>query len=67
MTNTSLNMEINSMPKAMREEVANFVAFLKSKIKDESTIKKRQFGFASGKIILSSDFDTPMEDFRDYI
>ena len=35
MTNTALNIEINSLPKALREEVADFVAFLKAKTKSK--------------------------------
>ena len=67
MTNTSLKMEINSLPKNLRDEVANFVAFLKTKSKNKTKIKTREFGFAKGKIELSSDFDDPVEDFQDYI
>ena len=62
MTNTSLKMEINSLPKNLRDEVANFVAFLKTKSKNKTKIKTREFGFAKGKIELSSDFDDPVEE-----
>jgi hypothetical protein len=65
MTNSSLKIEINSLPKALRDEVANFVAFLKAKSENKSThsLKAREFGFAKGKIRLSDDFDGPIEDF----
>jgi hypothetical protein len=66
MTNTSLEIEINSLPKSLRDEVADFVAFLKSKNKHKPALKKREFGFAKGKIELSDDFDEPLDVFNDY-
>ena len=66
MTNTSLKIEINSLPKSLREEVADFVAFLKTKTKNKSSMKFREFGFARGKIQLSKDFDEPIDIFNDY-
>ena len=66
MTNTTLNSEINSLPIELRNEVANFVAFLKKKTKKNSSLKTREFGFAKGKIILSKDFDAPLDDFNEY-
>lgn len=67
MTNTSLKIEINSMPKALREEVSDFVQFLKLKHKTKSKLKAREFGFAKGKITLSADFDKPLKDFHNYM
>lgn len=29
--------------------------------------KKRQFGSARGQIVMSEDFDEPLEDFKDYM
>ena len=66
MTNTSLKLEINSLPKELRSEVADFVEFLKQKNKTKTKLKSRQFGFAKGKIVLSADFDEPMNEFKDY-
>lgn len=67
MTNTSLKIEINSLPKALREEVADFVEFLKTKSQTKSKLKTREFGFAKGKIKLSSDFDEPLDEFKNYM
>ncbi len=67
MTNTTLKLEINSLPKELRAEVANFVEFLKNKSKSKPKLKAREFGFAKGKIILSPDFDEPLDEFKDYI
>lgn len=67
MTNTTLKLEINSLPKELRAQVADFVEFLKKKSKSKSKLKEREFGFASGKITLSSDFDEPLDEFSDYM
>jgi len=67
MTNYSLNIEIKSLPKALREEMADFVAFLKAKTKSKKQLKQREFGFAKGKIKLSKDFDEPLDIFKEYI
>ncbi|MBC6365842.1 DUF2281 domain-containing protein [Algoriphagus sp. AK58] len=67
MTDTTLKLEINSLPKEMRAEVADFVAFLKTKSKSKPKLKAREFGFAKGKIKLSPDFDEPLEDFNQYM
>ena len=69
MTDYILRLEINSLPKELRAEVADFVEFLKlkNKIKPNPMLKAREFGFAKGQIKLSSDFDEPLEDFKDYI
>ena len=67
MTNTSLKIEINSLPKSLRDEVADFVEFLKNKSKSRPAIKRREFGYAKGKIKLSKDFDQPLDIFNEYI
>ncbi len=69
MTNTTLKIAINSLPKELRAEVVDFIEFLKSKSKSKSKakLKAREFGYAKGKITLSSDFDEPLDDFKDYM
>ncbi len=67
MTNTSLKIEINSLPKSLRDEVANFVEFLKKKTQTKSKLKSREFGYAKGKIELSNDFDEPLDSFKEYM
>ncbi|MFZ4613705.1 MAG: DUF2281 domain-containing protein [Bacteroidia bacterium] len=67
MTNTSLKIEIDSLPMSLRKEVADFVAFLKMKNKNKTTIKHREFGYAKDKIQLSKDFDEPLDLFKEYI
>jgi hypothetical protein len=67
MTNTSLKLEINSLPKDLRAEVADFVAFLKKKAKTKPKLKTREFGFAKCKIKLAADFDEPLVEFKNYM
>ena len=66
MTNTSLNIEINNLPFNLRQEVADFVAFLKLKKVDKSVSLKREFGYGKGKIEMSDDFDEPLDEFKEY-
>ena len=67
MTTTNLQLEINSLPMNLRQEVADFVEFLKTKNNNKPQIKSREFGYAKGKIKLADDFDEPLEMFADYI
>jgi hypothetical protein len=67
MANSSLKIDIDSLPMSLRKEVADFVAFLKVKNKKKATVKSREFGYAKGKIQLSEDFDEPLEDFKEYL
>lgn len=55
------------MPMNLRQEVADFVEFLKTKNKNKPQLKSREFGYAKGKIKLSEDFDEPLEMFSDYV
>ncbi len=56
-----LKFEIDSLPNALRKEVADFVDFLKTKHKIKSKVKTREFGYAKGKIQMSDDFDKPLD------
>lgn len=51
----------------LRQEVADFVEFLKTKNRNKPKLKSREFGYAKGKIKLADDFDEPLEIFSDYI
>lgn len=73
MTTIQLQNEINSLPIHLRQEVEDFVEFLKTKKTTElaqksAVLKKRQFGCAKGKIKMSKDFDEPLTElFKDYM
>lgn len=66
MTAAKLQMEIESLPAHLRKEVADFVAFLKTKTAKKTKLKSREFGYAKGKIRLSDDFDEPLDVFSEY-
>ena len=55
------------LPEEIKREVNDFIDFLISKRKSEIKKKKPQYGCAKGKIFMSSDFDEPLEDFKDYM
>ena len=67
MTTTALQIEINTLPINLRQEVADFVEFLKTKKMVQPNLKFREFGYAKGKIKLARDFDEPLKMFEDYM
>ena len=66
MTTTMLYTKINNLPPSKKKEVDDFIEFLKTKQK-KTKIKERKFGCGKGLIIMHSDFDAPLEDFKDYM
>jgi hypothetical protein len=67
MTDLSLYNQIASLPGDLKKEVADFVAFLKQRSKKKESIKERKFGYAKNFFTIASDFDEPLEDFKDYM
>jgi len=67
MTDVQLYTEISSLPSELKQEVSDFVAFLKQKSKTKKNIKKRIFGYAKNSFIMSDDFDEPLDDFKEYM
>ncbi|UCS91971.1 DUF2281 domain-containing protein [Echinicola marina] len=68
MDNLSLYTQINNLPANLKEQVRDFVEFLKMKSdKQKRPIKKREFGILKGKVTISKDFDAPIADFNDYM
>ena len=68
MTETQLYDQIASLPADLRKEVSDFVAFLKQRKKEVSDrAKVPKFGSLKGKIHISSDFDEPLDDFKEYM
>jgi hypothetical protein len=67
MTDLQLYTQISSLPAELKKEVSDFVEFLKQKAKPKTHLKKRQLGAAKGLIVISPDFDEPLEDFKDYM
>ena len=67
MNNIHLYTQINTLPPTLREEVKDFVEFLKTKSRSKSYIKERKFGCSKGLFKMHDDFDEPLEDFKDYM
>lgn len=67
MTDVQLYSEIASLPSELKQEVSDFVAFLKQKSKTKKVIDKRVFGYAKGAFEMSDDFDEPLDDFKEYM
>lgn len=66
MTNVQLYSQIASLPSELKQEVSDFIGYLKQKSKTKQKINERQFGFAKGFFTVSDDFDEPLEDFKEY-
>lgn len=67
MTDIQLYSQISSLPSNLKKEVSDFVEFLKQKSKISKKIKERKFGYAKDFFKMSSDFDQPLEDFKEYM
>lgn len=67
METLQLSREIDNLPIELRQEVIDFVDFLKFKHLKNKSLKQREYGFGKGKIKINDDFDTPLEEFKDYI
>jgi hypothetical protein len=65
MTDAQLYRELSSLPDTLKQEVADFIAFLKQKAQpNEKNI--RPLGLAKGKIIINDSFDDPIPGFEYY-
>lgn len=67
MANVQLYSQISSLPSDLKQEVSDFIDFLKQKSKAEKKINERKFGYAKNFFKVSNDFDEPLEDFEEYI
>ncbi|GHU59147.1 hypothetical protein FACS189411_15640 [Bacteroidia bacterium] len=62
-----LYRKIESLPANMQEEVSLFTDFLLSKTSAKEHRIIPLFGLLKGKISLATDFDEPVDDFKDYM
>jgi hypothetical protein len=67
MTDFQLYAQISSLPADLKKEVSDFVEFLKQKAKPKTKLKKRELGVAKGLIVMSPNFDEPLEDFKEHM
>lgn len=66
---TSLWYKIYSLPPEMQTEVEDFIDFLlqKSTQTQNQAKKERKVGFLKGTFMMGSDFDEPLDDFKEYM
>ncbi len=66
MTDIQLLTEISTLPANLKQQVSDFVAFLKSQ-KKKVKITERKFGYAKGFFKMTDDFEKPLPDFKEYM
>jgi hypothetical protein len=72
MSSISLYSQLEKLPAHLRKEVENFIEFLlekdrKEKKSKENSNSKSLRGVFKDKIKISKDFDSPLEDFKEYM
>ena len=67
MEHTQLYTKITSLPNDIKAEVNDFIDFLITRKKKNYIKKSPKFGCAKGQIYMSSDFDEPLDDFKEYM
>ncbi|WP_420386943.1 DUF2281 domain-containing protein [Roseivirga sp.] len=68
MKESEILFKYSTLPEKLKKEFESFLQKLASKAqKKPETPNKRPIGLAKGLIEISSDFDEPLEDFKDYM
>lgn len=68
MTDIQLYTKLSSLPTNLKNEVADFIDFIKYKSERKSLkIKRRLAGQAKGLISIKENFDDPIEGFKEYM
>lgn len=68
MTDIQLYTKLAGLPLNLKNEVADFIDFIKFKSSNESfKSKKRIAGQAKGHIIMKDNFEDPIEGFNEYM
>jgi len=68
MSDLNLYIKISMMPESIKNEISDYMDFLMSKKQKKNKQKKQlKAGFLKGTFKMSSDFDDPIEDFKDYM
>ena len=67
MTDIQFYSKFHTLPKKLKDEVADFIDFLQSKKSIKSKKNTPKFGCAKGQFIMSADFDEPLDDFKEYM
>jgi hypothetical protein len=68
MSETELLNRVSILPENLKTEVSDYVDFLISKyLNKESSGKPLKFGMMKGTFEMKSDFDEPLDDFKEYM
>jgi Protein of unknown function (DUF2281) len=69
MSNELILKELNILPEHLKQQVFNYIRFLKSPFVSAKaqTTKRPKFGFGKYQVNISDDFDAPLDDFKDYM
>ena len=67
MSDAQLFSEIATLPERMKEEVSDFVGYLKQKAEKAQPKKERVYGYSKGFFKIADGFDESLEDFKDYM
>jgi len=67
METSILIKEIETLPPELKEEVKDFVGYLKSKKSNISKERKPVLGSGKGIFVIKDGFEDPLEDFAEYM
>ena len=67
MTNTALFTRISGLPRSIQNELMDYVDFLLQKHKFKKDKKHPKAGCMQGTFKMSSDFNAPLADFKEYM
>ena len=67
MTDTSLYTKISTLPQSIQKEIVDYMEFLIQKHKHQGTKIHPKAGCMQGVFIMSSDFNEPLDDFKEYM
>lgn len=67
MKNDTLYHKIDMLPDVLKTEANTFIDYLLYKSNKKLKKKERKPGFLKGKISITSDFDDPLEEFKEYM
>ena len=67
MTDIQLYTKLSRLPSNLKQEVSNYIDFMKFKsVKNSMKLKKRILGQAKGLIPMKENFEDPIEGFNEY-
>ena len=67
MIDSKIYTKLQFLPPRLKQEVYDYVDFLLNREKKKGKKNKPQFGCAKGRFKMSSDFDEPLDDFKEYM